>query len=323
MKSPFLSYIREYMASRHYAKRTIEAYVYWIFQFIIYNGKKHPKELGVSEVEAFLSHLITERNMAARTQCLALNALVFLYKHILASPIDVDIRFRKSAKGKKLPTVLTQSEVSRLLANVSPTHLLPLQLMYGSGLRLMECLRLRFQDIDFEYSALRIWRAKGNKNRIVTLARELIPSLSHQQEQVKQIWKQDQMQHDYSGVWLPDAMDRKYPNANNDLNWQYLFPSIRRSVDPVSSLCRRHHINETSVQKAVKLAAKTANIEKNVSCHTLRHSFATHLLENGADIRTVQEQLGHTDVKTTQIYTHVIDRGASGVKSPLSQLFNQ
>ncbi|WP_102405203.1 integron integrase [Vibrio sp. 10N.261.55.A7] len=323
MKSPFLSYIREYMVSRHYSIRTIDAYLSWIYQFILFNDKRHPKELGVYEVEQFLSALVTSRNLAARSQSQALNALVFLYKQIILKPIDVDLRFRKSVKSKKLPTVLTQKEVGGLLAHFSSSHLLPAQLMYGSGLRLMECLRLRFHDIDFHYSAIRVWRAKGNKNRVVTLAKELIPLLEHQQEQVRLIWQQDKLQHDYSGVWLPDALSKKYPNASKELDWQYLFPSIRRAVDPVTHLTRRHHINESSVQKAVKQAAKSAGISKNVSCHTLRHSFATHLLESGSDIRTVQEQLGHTDVKTTQIYTHVIDRGASGVRSPLSQIFVQ
>ncbi|OIN27982.1 integrase [Vibrio barjaei] len=308
------------MRARHYSERTIDAYLSWIFQYIVYHDKKHPKEMGTAEVEDFLSYLITSRNLAMRTQNQALNALVFLYKHILHDPIDVNMRFKKSNKSKKLPTVLTVKEVSKVLENMPPSFLLPAQLMYGSGLRLMECLRLRYQDIDFDYGALRIWRAKGNKNRVVTLARELFPAIRRQQQHVESIWRQDVKQSDYSGVWLPNALATKYPNSNKELNWQFLFPSARLSIDPTSNLIRRHHINESSVQKALKSAVKKAGVEKQVSCHTLRHSFATHLLESGADIRTVQEQLGHTDIKTTQIYTHVINRGASGVKSPLSNI---
>ncbi|MGR5361787.1 integron integrase [Vibrio mediterranei] len=320
MKSLFLNYIRDFMRARHYSERTIDAYLSWIFQYIVYHDKKHPKEMGTAEVEDFLSYLITSRNLAMRTQNQALNALVFLYKHILHDPIDVNMRFKKSNKSKKLPTVLTIKEVSKVLENMPPSFLLPAQLMYGSGLRLMECLRLRYQDIDFDYGALRIWRAKGNKNRVVTLARELFPAIQRQQQHVESIWRQDVKQSDYSGVWLPNALATKYPNSNKELNWQFLFPSARLSIDPTSNLIRRHHINESSVQKALKSAVKKAGIEKQVSCHTLRHSFATHLLESGADIRTVQEQLGHTDLRTTQVYTHVINRGASGVKSPLSNI---
>ncbi|MGR5297462.1 integron integrase [Vibrio mediterranei] len=320
MKSPFLNYIRDFMRARHYSERTIDAYLSWIFQYIVYHNKKHPKEIGTAEVEDFLSYLITNRNLAMRTQNQALNALAFLYKHILHDPIDVNMRFKKSNKSKKLPTVLTVKEVSKVLENMPPSFLLPAQLMYGSGLRLMECLRLRYQDIDFDYGALRIWRAKGNKNRVVTLARELFPAIQRQQQHVESIWRQDVKQSDYSGVWLPNALATKYPNSNKELNWEFLFPSARLSIDPTSNLIRRHHINESSVQKALKSAVKKAGIEKQVSCHTLRHSFATHLLESGADIRTVQEQLGHTDLRTTQVYTHVINRGASGVKSPLSNI---
>ncbi|EDL51357.1 site-specific recombinase IntI4 [Vibrio mediterranei AK1] len=320
MKSPFLNYIRDFMRARHYSERTIDAYLSWIFQYIVYHDKKHPKEMSTAEVEDFLSYLITSRNLAMRTQNQALNALVFLYKHILHDPIDVNMRFKKSNKSKKLPTVLTVKEVSKVLESMLPNFLLPAQLKYGSGLRLMECLRLRYQDIDFDYGALRIWRAKGNKNRVVTLARELFPAIRRQQQHVESIWRQDVKQSDYSGVWLPNALATKYPNSNKELNWQFLFPSARLSIDPTSNLIRRHHINESSVQKALKSAVKKTGIEKRVSCHTLRHSFATHLLESGADIRTVQEQLGHTDLKTTQVYTHVINRGASGVKSPLSNI---
>ncbi len=206
MKSPFLNYIRDFMRARHYSERTIDAYLSWIFQYIVYHDKKHPKEMGTAEVEDFLSYLITSRNLAMRTQNQALNALVFLYKHILHDPIDVNMRFKKSNKSKKLPTVLTVKEVSKVLESMPPNFLLPAQLMYGSGLRLMECLRLRYQDIDFDYGALRIWRAKGNKNRVVTLARELFPAIRRQQQHVESIWRQDVKQSDYSGVWLPNAL---------------------------------------------------------------------------------------------------------------------
>ncbi|MGF1778637.1 integron integrase [Vibrio nomapromontoriensis] len=320
MKSPFMNYIGEFMRARHYSERTIDAYLTWIVQYIVYHNKKHPRDLNSKDVEDFLSYLVTSRNLAARSQAVALNALVFLYKHIIGNPIELDIQFKKSHKGKKLPTVLTTKEVTKLLENIPANYLLPTQLMYGSGLRLMECLRLRYQDIDFEYGALRIWRAKGNKNRIVTLAKELLPAIELQQKNVVKLWQQDLKQKEYSGVYLPNALATKYPNSNKDLNWQYLFPSVRLAVDPVSKRLYRHHINETSLQKVVKQAVKKAGISKSVSCHTLRHSFATHLLESGADIRTVQEQLGHTDIKTTQIYTHVVNRGANGVKSPLSNL---
>ncbi|MBY6199281.1 integron integrase [Vibrio hangzhouensis] len=320
MKSPFLNYIRDFMRARHYSERTIDAYLSWILQYILFHNKKHPREMGTKEVEAFLSHLVTDRNLAMRSQNQALCALAFLYQHILNAPIDVNMRFKKAHKGKKLPVVLTAKEVSRLFKHMPPDYLLPIQIMYGSGLRLLECLRLRYQDIDFEYGALRIWQAKGNKNRIVTLARELLPALELQQAVVMRVWQQDIKQSDYAGVWLPNALEKKYPNSNKELNWQFLFPSIRLAIDPVSNLVRRHHIHESSVQKALKRAVLKAGIDKNVSCHTLRHSFATHLLESGADIRTVQEQLGHCDLKTTQIYTHVVNRGANGVKSPLSNI---
>ncbi|MGR5218767.1 integron integrase [Vibrio parahaemolyticus] len=320
MKSPFLNYIRDFMRARHYSERTVDAYLSWILQYILFHDKKHPREMSTKEVEAFLSHLVTDRNLAMHSQNQALCALVFLYQHILNAPIEVNMRFKKAHKGKKLPVVLTTKEVSRLFKHMPPDYLLPIQIMYGSGLRLLECLRLRYQDIDFEYGALRIWQAKGNKNRIVTLARELLPALELQQAVVMRVWQQDIKQSDYSGVWLPNALAKKYPNSNKELNWQFLFPSIRLAIDPVSNLVRRHHIHESSVQKALKRAVLKAGIDKNVSCHTLRHSFATHLLESGADIRTVQEQLGHCDLKTTQIYTHVVNRGASGVKSPLSNI---
>lgn len=320
IQSPFLQQVIDYMRASHYANKTIEAYVSWIKRYILHHHKQHPSTLDVQHVEQFLSHLSLDRNVAANTQAQALNALVFLYEHILKQPIKVDIRYRKATKQKKLPVVLTKQEIRALLEHTNPKWRLPIQLMYGSGLRVKECVRLRYGDVDFDFYALRIHLSKGNKSRIVTLAKELCPALHQQREAVARLWQTDLLAPEYAGVMMPSALDKKYPGANKTLNWQFLFPSDRLSVDPASNQTRRHHIDVTTIQRAIKAAAKRAKIEKPVTSHTLRHSFATHLLESGADIRTVQEQLGHTDVKTTQIYTHVIERGASGVISPFSTL---
>lgn len=230
------------------------------------------------------------------------------------------MNFKHSKRSKKLPVVLTQIEVQQLLHHIQPRYLLLSQLLYGSGLRLMEAIRLRYDDIDYDYGAIRVWQGKGNKSRIVTLAKELYPALQVQQKRVKQYFDSDISNPIYAGVWLPTALDRKYPNANKELTWQYLFSSHKLSIDPENHKTRRHHIDPSSLQKEIKRATQLAQIPKKASCHTLRHSFATHLLESGTDIRTVQEQLGHSDVKTTQIYTHVLERGASGVLSPLSRI---
>lgn len=319
--SPFLTHIQEFMYTRHYAKRTIETYLYWIKGFIIFNDKRHPSRLAEAEVEAFLSHLSCQMNVAPSTQKVALNALVFLYKEVLRSPLKSHMTFNKSARQTKLPIVLTCDETAKLLMHVTINHALIVKLMYGSGLRLMEAVRLRIQDIDFDFLSVLVWFGKGGKHRRVTLAKELVPALLQQIEFARQYYESDVLRADYSGVWLPNALIRKFPNANKSFQWHYLFPSTRLSVDPADKAAiRRHHIDETSVQKAVKAAAYKADINKRVTCHTLRHSFATHLLQRGADIRTVQEQLGHSDVRTTQIYTHVIQAGGNGVKSPLSDL---
>lgn len=320
MSSPFLKHIGEKMRLKRYAKRTIETYLYWIKAFINFNGQRHPVNCHDVEVECFLSHLTNKLDVAPKTQAVALNALAFLYKAIILKPLTLELNFNKSTQHTKLPVVLTQIEVTALLANVSNSHSLPIQLMYGSGLRLMEVARLRVQDIDFDYHAIQVWQGKGGKNRRVTLAKELCELLKAQITMVQSHYRLDQNNPNYKGVWLPYALARKYPNASKDMQWHYLFPSIRLSADPETGYLRRHHIDETSLRKAVKIAASKAAIEKNVTCHTLRHSFATHLLQRGADIRTVQEQLGHTDIRTTQIYTHVIEHGANGVRSPLSDL---
>lgn len=320
VSSPFLHYIAEEMHTRRYAKRTIETYLYWIKFFILFHKKQHPKDLSNEHVEQFLTHLAVTRHVAVQTQALALNALSFLYKEILKRPLALNLNFNPAAKARKLPVVLTKFEVKQLFQAIDPQYLLLAQLLYGSGLRLMEAIRLRVNAIDFDYLSLMVWHGKGGKHRRVTLAPELIEPLRRQISLVEAFYQQDMQTSGFTGVWLPFALARKYPAAPKELAWQYLFPSARLSIEPRTTFMRRHHIDESGLQKAVRTAAKKAEIAKNVTCHTLRHSFATHLLQAGADIRTVQEQLGHSDVKTTQIYTHVLKQGGNAVISPLSQL---
>ncbi|MBB1343827.1 integron integrase [Pseudoalteromonas sp. SR45-6] len=320
MKSLFLNMIQEHMYSKRYAKSTIEAYLFWIAAYIRFNNMQHPSCMGDTEVELYLNHLVNTQNVAQGTQAQALNALSFLYKEIIKDPLSLSLNFVKSERPRKLPVVLTQTEVTALFKHCITKHYLACALLYDSGMRLMEALRLRVQDIDFDYSCVRIWDGKGGKNRIVTLAIELIPQLRAQVQLVNSYLQLDLKNPLYSGVYMPHLLRKKYPNHNKQLGWQYLFPSYKLSVDPESKQLRRHHIDEKQVQRAVKKAAKDANINKHVTTHTLRHSFATHLLQSGADIRTVQVQLGHTDVRTTQIYTHVLQQGANGVISPFSRI---
>ena len=321
MTSPkFLPYVAQQMMTLGYAKRTIKTYTYWIRLYILYSGKRHPVDLGSTEVEAFLSHLVNRRNVSRATQQLALNALVFLYDKIIKKPLSLDLKFNQSKIQRKLPVVLTTAEVRQLFEHVPTAYVLPAKLLYGSGLRLMEAIRLRIADVDFNYGCLRIWAGKGGKHRQVTLAPELHSALKAQIQMMRHYFELDLPNSEFHGVWLPHALERKYVNANKELGWQYLFGSRRLSRDPQSGLLRRHHIDETGLQKAIRASAIKCGFNKQVSCHTLRHSFATHLLANGTDIRTIQEQLGHADLATTQIYTHVLKQGANAVKSPLSLL---
>ena len=320
--SPFLSKIKNFMLVRRYSRRTVDSYLYWIKYFILFHQKKHPDQMGPAEVEAFLTFLATERHVSAATQAIALNALVFLYSKILDSPLGDLGQFRRSNRQRKLPTVLTQDEVSLLLKHLHGMPLLMASLLYGSGLRRIELVRLRIKDIDLDHLQIQVWNGKGFKHRLVTLAPELREALLHQKAQVKLLFEQDKQQGEYAGVWMPDALARKYPAASLSLSWQYLFPSSRLSYEPGTSFLRRHHFDESNINKILRNASTKAGIEKMVGSHTLRHSFATHLLQSGADIRTVQEQLGHADVKTTEIYTHVLKQGAFGVRSPLSNIFN-
>jgi integron integrase len=319
-KSEFLGGVTQQMMTLRYAKRTIETYVYWIKMFILFSGKRHPEVLGNEEVQAFLSYLANERRVSQSTQQLALNALVFLYSKLLKKPLSLDLRFHQSQVSRKLPVVLTPVEVKRLFGQIPNAHVLPAQLLYGSGLRLMEAVRLRVADVDFNYGCLRIWNGKGGKHRQVTLAPELHDALKTQIRTMRYYFELDLPDPEFGGVWLPNALERKYPNAHREFGWQYVFGSKKLSRDPQTGSMRRHHIDETGLQKAVRHAALQCGFSKQVSCHTLRHCFATHLLASGADIRTVQEQLGHSDLATTQIYTHVLKQGANSVRSPLSLL---
>lgn len=318
--SPFLQSVHEYMLVRRYSIRTIRAYLYWIKYFILYHKKRHPLELGGEEVVQFLTFLAVQRHVAAATQATALNAIAFLYNKYLGRPLGELAQFKKASRQRKLPVVLTQAEVRAVLGQLAGSHLLMASLLYGSGLRRIELLRLRVKDVDFDHLQLQVWNGKGGKHRLTTLAAELVPRLRAQKEHVRALLENDKLHAGYAGVWMPDALARKYPSAPESLGWQYLFPASRLSLQPGTRLLRRHHFDESSLNKLVRMAARGACIEKAVTTHTLRHSFATHLLQSGADIRTVQEQLGHSDVKTTEIYTHVLQRGAHGVRSPLSDI---
>ena len=318
--SPFLEEVRQLMRVQHYAIRTEQSYIEWIKRFILFHDKRHPSGLGAAEVAAFLTHLSVDRNVAPATQGQALNALVFLYRKVLNRPLDEMHGIVRSKKKSKIPVVLTQLEVASLLSNLEGVHWLAGCLLYGSGLRLMECIRLRVKDVDFGRLSITVRQGKGGKDRVVTLARELVVPLQRHLESVKMTHERD-LAEGFGNVYMPYALERKYPSAATSWGWQYVFPATRRSIDPRSEVIRRHHMDESTVQRAVKIAVRKTGINRPASCHTLRHSFATHLLERGADIRTVQAQLGHSDVKTTEIYTHVIWRGGSAVISPLETIF--
>ena len=304
---------------RHYSIRTEQTYEHWICRFILFSGNQSPRDLGSSEVVSFLEHLAVEGNVAASTQNVALNALVFLYGQVLNCPLKSLGNFSRAKRPQKLPVVLTRAEVGRLLDQMEGTFKLMAGLLYGAGMRLMDCMRLRVQDVDFEYRQILIRNGKGMKDRVVPLPQRLAVALQEHMQTVCELHKED-LARGFGEVFLPDALARKYPNAPKEWRWQYVFPSGRLSVDPRSGVIRRHHIHENSLQKAIKPAAEAAGIQKKVNCHSLRHSFATHLLESGYDIRTVQELLGHSDVSTTMIYTHVLNRGGRGVMSPLDGL---
>lgn len=305
---------------RQYSIRTEQSYLGWLERFVQFHGMRDPAELDDAAMKAFLEHLVVNRRVSASTQNQALNALVFFYKHVLKNEaIELGV-FAQSKKPRRLPVVLTRDEVQRLFAALdSPMARLMAGLLYGCGLRLMECVRLRILDVDFGYQRILIRNAKGGKDRIVPLPNRLNEMLRSQIKSVEQQHRQD-LACGLGGVYLPDALSRKYPKAEKELMWQYLFPSSRVSADPRSGTMRRHHVHENNLQKHIKHAANAAALNKRINCHALRHSFATHLLESGYDIRTVQELLGHADVSTTMIYTHVLNKPGITVTSPFDVL---
>ncbi len=309
--------VRQVLRYYHYAYRTEKTYCDWILRFVKYHGSKiHPKDMGKNHVEAFLSHLATKERVAAATQRQALNAIVFLYRDVLLKPIEGQIAPIRSKRHPHVPVVMTQAEVKRVLSFMSRTHLLMAKLLYGSGLRLMECVRLRVQDLDFDKGIIYVRHAKGGKDRVSLFPKVLHVELQNHLQRVKELHSQD-LVTGHGEVYLPDALSRKYPKAGKEFRWQYVFPSKNLSTDPYTGVLRRHHVMESGLQKAVKIAVERAGITKRVSCHTFRHCFATHLLENGVNIRQVQELMGHSDVKTTEIYTHVMDTNLAAVASPL------
>ena len=350
MAKKLLDQLSDTLRAKHYSYRTEEAYLDWVRRFILYHDKKHPAKMGADEIRAFLVHLAVERSVAASTQNQALSAILFLYREVLHQEIE-PILLTSAKRPERLPTVLTHAETVSVLNQLNGTHKLMAQLLYGSGLRLMECVRLRLKDLDFQYKTITVRDGKGEKDRITPMPDSLIPHLQRQVERVRLLHDED-LSAGFGQVYLPNALEKKYPNASTELIWQYLFPAPKRSLDPRSlpagereasrraaearpglrsnsplpvgegpgvrsGLMRRHHLEPSGLQRAVKEAARKAGIQKRVTCHTFRHSFATHLLQNGYDIRTVQELLGHKDVRTTMIYTHVLQRGGLAVKSPL------
>jgi integron integrase len=311
-----LSRLRTEIRARHYSLRTEQAYAHWMRRFVTFHRLQSPRELGPEAVKEYLEYLALERKVSASTQNQALNALVFLYEQVIGEPIGTLGDFTRAKRPKRLPVVLTRAEVNRLLDALTGTYRLMAGLLYGSGLRLMECVRLRVKDVDFAHNQIMVRDGKGQKDRVTILPQRFQPPLREHLACVKEQHETD-MAQGFGAVYLWPALERKYSSAVQEWIWQYMFPSGRLSVDPRSGKVRRHHIHENALQRAVKETAVKVGLTKQMSCHVLRHSFATHLLEGGYDIRTVQELLGHTDVSTTMIYTHVLNRPGLAVKSPV------
>ena len=318
-KSPkLLEQVRDCLRTKHYSIRTERAYMDWIKRYILFHGKRHPKDMSAAEVEAFLTHLAVERDVSASTQNQAKSALLFLYREVLAIELPWLENVTTAKTPKRLPVVLTEDEVKRVLGQMEGTLWLMFSLLYGTGMRLMECVRLRVKDVEFSRREIIVREGKGFKDRVTMLPQILLEPLQQHLARVRKLHKDDLAQG-YGKVYLPNALAKKYPNAAAEWGWQYVFPARGFSTDPRSGEVRRHHVDEKLIQRAMKRAVQQVGIVKLATPHTLRHSFATHLLQSGYDIRTVQELLGHKDVQTTMIYTHVLNRGGKGVVSPLDR----
>jgi integron integrase len=315
-KPNLLDHIRTAVRTRHYSLRTEKTYVEWAKRFVIFHGMRHPRSMGKVEVEAFLSHLAVAGEVAASTQTQALNALIFLYRHVLGVEIGWLDEVVRAKKSTRVPVVMTRAEVDSVLAHLRGEYWLMGNVLYGAGLRLHECLQLRVKDLDFSYRQIVVRHGKGGKDRITMMPESVMATLRDHLAKVRTLHNKD-LAEGYGSVYLPHALERKYQSAAREWGWQYVFPAVERSRDPRSGIVRRHHVHEQSLQRAVKTAVVKSGIVKPASCHTFRHSFATHLLEMGHDIRTVQELLGHNDVSTTMIYTHVLQRNRHGIRSPL------
>ncbi len=318
-KPKLLDQVRLTLRARHYSRKTEESYVTWIRRFILFHGKRHPLEMSEREVNAFLTHLAVKKHVSSSTQNQALSALLFLYRHVLGRELGDLGNVIRARKPTRLPVVLTREEVKAVLSHLHGDKWLMASLMYGAGLRLMECLRLRVQDIDFARNEITLRDGKGAKDRVTMLPESLKTPLQNHLRKVNAIHEKD-LRDGYGRVPLPDALDRKYPNASREWRWQWVFPQEHRWKNESTGEQGRYHVDESILQKAFKQAVEKAGLTKRATCHTLRHSFATHLIEAGYDIRTVQELLGHKDVRTTMIYTHVLNRGGRGVKSPVDTL---
>jgi integron integrase len=318
-RSKFLDRVREVIRSNQFSYSTEKTYVQWVYRFIIFHNKKHPNEMGRKEIADFLTYLAVERKVSASTQNQALNALVFVYKQVLNIPVD-NFDFRRARIGKRLPVVLSRDEIQKIFSNLQGEYLLMASLLYGGGMRLMECMELRVKDIDLGLNEILVRGGKGDNDRRTILPAVLVPSLKIQIEKARIRLEENLLVPGFAGASMPEALVKKYSSAPKELPWQYIFPARKPAMDPRSGSLKQHCRHESYLQKAVKHAIRRSGINKNASCHTFRHSFATHLLEDGYDIRTVQELLGHKDVRTTMIYTHVLNRNKFNVRSPLDGL---
>ncbi len=305
---------------KQYSYRTEKTYIQWVREYILFHNKRHPKEMGVPEINQFITHLVVDRKASASTQNQAISAILFLYRNTLNIDLDqTSLNFIRPKKGRRVPNVLSAAEVRDILANMTGAYKLMVQIMYGSGLRLMECLRLRVKDIDFDNHRIIVYDGKGGDDRVTMLPDSILPPLREHLARIRLLHQKD-LTAGFGAVEMPFALDKKYPAAHKQWIWQFVFPASTLYTDPKTGITRRHHIHETALQKSIRDAAKLAKIDKRVTPHTFRHSFATHLLQNNYDIRTVQELLGHSDLNTTMIYVHVLNRGGRGVVSPADRL---